>query len=428
MREKDDRRVPRAAWLLATLAAAGAMGIASIASAGDRDREQAGTMAASIESTPSTDTGGASVSPALITTPMVVVGVNDLGMHCMQQDFSEMMILPPFNTLRAQVIRRGLEPSIRTSGITVSYYLPTNTHGADKTNFWRYAQQLLGAAVPPDTGVTGTRMSGTMSLTGNGDWHAVGIPVIPVDDNGRDNPYPLATITVKNTSGVIQAQTQAVVPVSWEMACNICHNTPGISTATDILRAHDRLHGTTLEAQKPVLCAACHSDNALGLPGQPGIKSMSAAMHGAHAPRMATAGLTNECYACHPGIRTDCLRDVHAARGMNCKDCHQGMAEVGNPARNPWVDLPRCDNCHHVAGHAYEQPGKLFKESYGHKGVQCVTCHSSPHSITPATTALDNLQSIRLQGAAGPLASVSGSCSVCHISQPSDPFFHKFDN
>jgi hypothetical protein len=27
--------------------------------------------------------------------PYVVLGYNDLGMHCMQQDFSEMMILPP---------------------------------------------------------------------------------------------------------------------------------------------------------------------------------------------------------------------------------------------------------------------------------------------------------------------------------------------
>ena len=29
--------------------------------------------------------------------------------------------------------------------------------------------------------------------------------------------------------------------------------------------------------------------------------------------RMAALGLANECYACHPGVRTSCQRDVHAA-------------------------------------------------------------------------------------------------------------------
>ena len=41
-----------------------------------------------------------------VTTPMVVLGYNELGMHCMNQDFSELMILPPYNTLHAQVIDR----------------------------------------------------------------------------------------------------------------------------------------------------------------------------------------------------------------------------------------------------------------------------------------------------------------------------------
>jgi len=38
---------------------------------------------------------------------MVVLGYNELGMHCMNEDFSEICILPPFNTLRAVVINRA---------------------------------------------------------------------------------------------------------------------------------------------------------------------------------------------------------------------------------------------------------------------------------------------------------------------------------
>jgi len=65
-----------------------------------------------------------------------VLGYNELGMHCMNQDFSELMLLPPYNNLRAQVILRGEEPQLLTSGVTVSYSVPGNTTSADKTNFW----------------------------------------------------------------------------------------------------------------------------------------------------------------------------------------------------------------------------------------------------------------------------------------------------
>ena len=37
----------------------------------------------------------------------IVLSWNDLGMHCMNQYHGDMEVLPPFNTLRAQVIRRG---------------------------------------------------------------------------------------------------------------------------------------------------------------------------------------------------------------------------------------------------------------------------------------------------------------------------------
>ena len=361
-----------------------------------------------------------------LTGTHLVVGYNDLGMHCMQSDFSQMMILPPYNTLHAQVIRRGAEPEIVQGGdASVTFELPTNTHSSDKCNFWKFAPQLLGANVPPDMGVAGFGMSGLMVYkSARKDYEATGIPVTPVDDDGKENPYPFALITAKNDRGVVIAQTQAVVPVSWEMSCNLCHNTPGESTATSILKSHDRLHATQLEQHQPVMCAQCHSDNALGAPGQPGVSSLSAAMHTAHAPRMGQVNMTNNCYACHPGVRTDCLRDVHSERGMTCTDCHGSMAAVGEPTRRPWLDQPRCDSCHQRQGFEFEQPGQLYRNSVGHKGVQCMTCHGSPHAMGPARTAADNAQAIRLQGHAGKL----NDCTVCHITTPSEPFFHKLDD
>ncbi|MCX5690465.1 MAG: hypothetical protein NTV94_11895, partial [Planctomycetota bacterium] len=209
----------------------------------------------------------------------VVLGANDLGMHRMQSDYSQMMLLPPYNNLRAQVLRRGGEPRLVTSGVTISYQIQGNTHSSDKTNFWTYEQQLLGSPIAPDVGLKGFGLAGEMRAdsTHRG-FIAEGVPITPIDDDGKENTYPLAMITVRN-AGTILTQTQAVIPVSWEISCNLCHNTPGKTAATDLLEAHDRLHATQLISHQPVMCASCHSDNALAAPGKPGVSSLSSAMH-----------------------------------------------------------------------------------------------------------------------------------------------------
>jgi hypothetical protein len=366
---------------------------------------------------------GAAPEKQVLATPMVVFGYNDLGMHCMNSDFSEIMVLPPFNNLHAQVVRRALEPEIITGGVTVRYVIPANTHSADKTNFWRYPQALLGPAPLPNIGLTGNGLSGNMTYTGSGDWAATGIPIVPTDDTGRENTYPLATINVMQGS-TLMARTQAVVPVSTEMSCILCHHTPGQSTASTILAAHDSLHGTTLVQQKPVLCASCHASNALGLPGDPNRHNLSRAMHGAHAPRMGPASFLPEvCYACHPGIRTRCQRDVHFSGGITCSNCHGDMAAVANPSRQPWITEPRCDNCHSRPGFQFEQPGTLYRNSLGHKNIHCTSCHGSPHAITPTVMAVDNAQALMLQGHAG----VIDTCTVCHTSVPGS-FFHAVED
>ncbi|MCA9239854.1 MAG: hypothetical protein KDA37_06630 [Planctomycetales bacterium] len=356
----------------------------------------------------------------------VVLGFNDLGMHCMNQDFSQLCILPPFNNLHAQVIRRRREPDIIRSGVQVKYRIPNNTTSVTKTNFWQFAPDLFGVNLPADVGLTGKSLQGTMSPDGQNGWVATGVPVTPVDDNGTPNAYPLAEVSAES-GGQVLALTHAVVPVSWEISCNICH-APGESgpmVDADILRKHDEKHNTQLLGGPPVLCASCHSDNALGTLGVPGVKSLSEAMHASHATRMQPVfdmGLTNECYACHPGFQTNCQRDVHYARGIFCNDCHGNMTAVANPARRPWIDEPTCGSCHKARQPEFdfEEPGRLFKESRGHGGVYCASCHGSPHAVGPAVTPQDNVQAISLQGHAGPIS----DCTVCHTTPPSPHFEH----
>jgi hypothetical protein len=262
---------------------------------------------------------------------------------------------------------------------------------------------------------------------------ATGIPITPLTDNGVEDPFQLSHIVVNNKKGKLQAHTQAVVPVSWEINCNLCHKESMddmgnlVSVATDILRKHDDMHGTALESAKPVLCAKCHADPILGAPGDPTVSTFSHAMHNSHAERMSQLPPTvqNACYACHPGVKTECQRDVHLTKGITCVDCHGDMDAVGNVDRVPWVDLPTCGGCHQQRKpqFAFEEPGKLFKESRGHGGVHCAACHGPQHALGPAVTAPDNAQAILYQGKAG----VISDCKVCHKRKPKEAFFHSRD-
>jgi Cytochrome c554 and c-prime len=359
----------------------------------------------------------------------VVFAYNDLGMHCMNQDFSELMILPPFNTLHAQVVdRREAPPRIVNGRLEVSYTVPGNTHSAGKTNFWRWAPTIFGVALPRNMGLTGNGLSGTMVPSGGQDWVASGIPLTPILDNGVEDPFQLATVTAEAPRGA-SATTHTVVPVSWEISCDLCHSgLPGTSVAGSILQAHDRLHGTKLVNHTPVACGTCHTQPELEPLGivsdDPGNPTLSRAVHHAHALRVeALSNLPNKCYACHPGIRTQCLRDVHAARGMACVNCHGSMLDVADPARRPWTDEPRCGSCHNRLRSQYEQPATLYRNSRGHGGIYCEACHGSPHAITPTLTWRDNVQAIVLQGHAGKI----DACWVCHGTRPTRPnFVHRF--
>lgn len=361
----------------------------------------------------------APVQGGILTGNYVVLGYNDLGMHCMNDNFSDMCVLPPANTLMATVIKRGDGPDIVTENIRVSYSIPGNTTSFTKTDFWNFDLPLFGVNLPNDMGLFGYGLSGNMKITPTGDWAALGIPITPITDAGVFDPFQLSQINVYKNNNLVAA-TQAVVPVSTEMRCDSCHGTTRTPASLEILQWHDKLQGTRLVANRPVLCASCHADPALGAPGQPGISSLSLAMHKRHANKFNNVSNEKVCYSCHPGPQTQCLRDVHKSRGMTCVSCHGGMQAMSNPDRTPWKDQPKCGSCHNVQGHEYEEPGKLFKDSRGHNGVKCAACHGSPHAIAPSENPRDNLQAIALQGHAGTIS----KCTVCHTKTPEDPFNH----
>jgi len=239
------------------------------------------------------------------------------------------------------------------------------------------------------------------------------VPVTEFRDSAPTSPYyfQLADLTVTDiNTHLILDKTTIVAPVSSEMRCDTCHDEPYANYRWNILALHDEEEGTNLMGQRPVLCANCHADPILGLPGQPNVPTFSSAMHSKHAEE----GVGGNCYACHPGPNTRCLRDVMSQQPNNlwCTDCHGSLAEVGNPSRTPWFSEPQCGTCH--GSEFAENPGSLYRRSSGHGGVYCEACHNSTHAILPSREANDNLQSMKLQGVAGPL----GQCTICHLTEP----------
>jgi hypothetical protein len=97
--------------------------------------------------------------PAPGSGTAVVLAANDLGMHCMDREFSVFSILPPFNVIHAQVLNRnspGAPQLLDDNSIDVRYGGISDALGSintysvagplAKTDFWNWADQLFGTS------------------------------------------------------------------------------------------------------------------------------------------------------------------------------------------------------------------------------------------------------------------------------------------
>ena len=142
-----------------------------------------------------------------------VVAANDLGMHCVDADFSVFSILPPYNVVNAQVLRRSGtdKPSVVGSSlVTLRYEAVRDASGSinstsrgGKTNFWQYAPRVYGAALADGQGLKGLYMPADAPTaaqrtfawdSGSGLFKAEGVPILPLDDARNVNRYPLMRI------------------------------------------------------------------------------------------------------------------------------------------------------------------------------------------------------------------------------------------
>ena len=426
---------------------------------------------------------------AFVPTPpgWKVVAWNDLGMHCMDSDYTVFSILPPFNNVYAQLVDPTGQLIENPSGFTLTYEGtadPTgsiNTSSTGKTNYWSYADVLYGASTVPNTGLAGNNMPGpgnppqpmTFDPAAKA-WVAIGIPIIPRDDNQHSRPYPLLRIVARDASGTVLASTTPVVPVSTEMDCRACHASGSGDAAKptagwvyaskadrdyrlNILRLHDEKHlgspayTSALAAKgfnpaglfanveldgRPILCAACHASNALPGTGLPGVSALTSAVHTLHGGVVdPTNGLTLDdidnrsgCYRCHPGSQTRCLRGAMGAAvapngdlEMQCQSCHSNLSAVGDPARVGWLEQPNCQACH--TGTATHNNGQIrYTDAYEPNGTLRVAVDQT--FATDPNVPAPGFSLYRFSDGHGGLR-----CEACHGSTHAEfPATHPNDN
>jgi len=452
----------------------------------------------------SSDSGSTSTTPTPTPTAngnFTLLAWNDLGMHCVDgKDYSVFSILPPYNNLHAQLVSTA--GGLVTSGVTLTYEAMAdatgsiNTSSVGKTNFWTWVKSLFGVTLADNVGLKGNATTSMtprpMSFNKTTKWfEAEGIPITPYDDKGVKNFYPMVKVVAKDASGKVMATARTVLPVSDEMSCKSCHASSTVSSDAkptagwvndsdpekdwkkNILRLHDEKKmsnpaftaalnqlgysaaglAATAQAGKPVLCAACHSSNALPGTGIAGISPLTQALHTLHASvkdpitQLTLNSSTNRtsCYMCHPGSVTQCLRgpmgnalDASGKPAMNCQSCHGSMLAVGSNARTGWLNQPTCQSCHHdgkrelsgvnAAGlpnvwtdqrfasnaNAPAAGFNLYRFSTGHGGLQCESCHGATHAEFPSSQVNDNVLSKDVQGHAGTIA----ECTACHATVP----------
>jgi hypothetical protein len=343
---------------------------------------------------------------ALLAAPLTltaannqILGWNNLGMHCMDSDYSVFSVLPPYNTIEAQLIVNG---RLVTNGVgyTVTYQAVADPDGSfnstarGKGNFYEFVLPLYGAEVQPEFGLTPWPMPGTNNapqgmlfeqtnrpapgVAVKVNWfRAEGIPITPFDDAGRKNPYPLMRLIARNGSGAAIATNDIVLPVSDEMDCRSCHasgtqaaaqpeagwvwsDVPERDFRLNILRLHDEenfahhrdLYAAALAARgfnpqglyrgnvadgQPVLCAACHASEALGTGSYSNIPPLTASVHAKHATVM------------DPELQLTLDDSTHRAA---CYRCHPGSttkclrgAMGGAIAADGSLEM-QCQSCH----------------------------------------------------------------------------------
>ena len=399
---------------------------------------------------------------------VIVAANNDLGMHCACPGAEYFMLLPPFNTLRAQVIERiqGSSPVVLDdpNDIRVEYNIVENTDANLQADpyFSKWIEMMpkygFGPAINAQgkiQGLTGSTLDGQMTAkTGEGWWEVIGVPAFPDVSNASSvvdkimtdplggaprNPYLTGNVKVyEQSSGALLAETNTVVPVAFGGCCG-CHlqvaadaglePTP-LNSFTRMGALHERDSGINIASLDPdgdgqpgpVRCSVCHWDPAMGESAPPGgyvdaggqplpvsQYTFSDVLHRWHVENSTVAtydpDLATNCYACHPGNGVNCYRGHHA---------ETAGAGGSGPNGEIW-----CTDCHGDLNQRVAE-GQLEQPWSDQTLPSCEDCHRNTGELDPNSSR--DAQSYLHLGVFGRYLNSRGHkndkilCTTCHGS------------
>jgi hypothetical protein len=336
-----------------------------------------------------------------------VIAWNDLGMHCVCPGFDTFMLLPPYNTVRAQVFAMGgTDPVMVDStfalanGLSISYAMVENTDANLQLdpNFQSWIknspklfpgfQPIVGGKV---MGLAGKGLAGTMDYNATLiNWKADGIPAYPnLDANGamtdptggpNRNPYLTGNVYVKDATGKVLAQTSTVVPAAFGGCCG-CHlrlasangytaDPSGSFKYMGVLHARtSKINFSYIDVDGdgvggPVRCSWCHVDPAMGESVAPGVPAGYKILAGAG---FTTADVKTSQYSFSDVLHryhsqsTVVLTQYDANIANNCYDCHPGNGINCYRGAHKGKTAIWCSDCHgnlnqRVATNQMKQP------------------------------------------------------------------------
>ncbi len=334
---------------------------------------------------------------AMAATGYRVIAYNDLGMHCACPTFAGFLLLPPFNTIRANVYRTGgVDPvyiddlTAAAQGLTVSYSLVENTDAILKadpyfSSWITNAPKLFPGFAPVNAqgnvvGLTGKKLADTMNYDATAfGWVAAGIPAYPVTtgDVTKDimtdplggpkrDPFITANVYLKNSTGAVLGQTSTVVPVAFGGCCT-CHiplaqQNGYPATPAGSFAYLGKLHG--LNASKvdfsyidpdgdgtggPIRCSWCHLDPAMGesvAPGVPaGYRILPGATFTAADVKVSPRTFSDVLHKYHTQ-NAKVLTQFDANIAKNCYDCHPGNGVNCYRGSHKGKTAIWCTDCH----------------------------------------------------------------------------------
>ena len=381
------------------------------------------------------EAGGAAAAPAgaVITSPnFTILASNDLGMHCACPSFDTFMLLPPFNTLRAQVIKKG-SPSLLGSSTQykLNYSIVENTDAVLKADpyfkSWINNAPKIFPGFQPLTAdgriqsITGATLSGTMDLntTGTTWFEKVGIPAYPVTTNTaadimtdplggpKRTPYLTGHLELVDTTAgnKVVASDDVTVPVAFGGCCN-CHlkvaqaygktATPADSFATmGMLHAKsNRIDFAKLDPDGdgvagPIRCSVCHWDPAMGEAKAPGFsatypnyKILPGATFTAADVRTSTRSFSDVLHRYHTQSSA-VLASYDANIAKNCYDCHPGNGancyrDTHTSKKNAGGQPIWCTDCHGDLNQRVAQNQLANPWSYQTLPT-CAQCHGTTY-------------------------------------------------